>query len=280
MARTRREEPKRSPTLIPDEAIRLLRAQQEKGRALLSKRPITEDASDAWVNTTREVLLRALGEPPTSIDRFNNVAGVRSVFTGDEDEVEAYWEENRAKEITIKVAILDSCIEVLEIEASSSRPPKTPATKPSQASRDVFIVHGHDESLKEAVARFVSKLDLNPIILHEQPDKGRTVIEKFEQEQESAAFAIVLMTPDDIGADAQRSGDSKPRARQNVILEMGFFLGKLGRSRVCVLYDPSVEKPSDYEGVLYVSTKEDWKLKLIGELKAAGVQVDANRAFE
>ncbi|HET6332086.1 MAG TPA: nucleotide-binding protein, partial [Polyangiales bacterium] len=114
-------------------------------------------------------------------------------------------------------------------------PAAIPAIAPLPGTRRVFVVHGRDESAKEAVARFLAKLDLEPIILHEQPNQGRTVIEKFEGSAD-VDFAVVLLTPDDTGELADGSGEPKPRARQNVIFELGYFVGRLGRSRVCALH--------------------------------------------
>jgi len=144
------------------------------------------------------------------------------------------------------------------------------------ASRKVFVVHGHDEAVKEAVARFLTKLDLEPVILHEQPNMGRTIIEKFEAHA-NVGFAVVLLTPDD-ACGATRS-EQRKRARQNVVLELGYFMGKLGRLRVCALYVGGVELPSDVNGVLYVPYDEGggWRLKLAGEIRAAGIDVDLNR---
>ncbi len=145
-------------------------------------------------------------------------------------------------------------------------------------SRKVFLVHGHDEAVKFAVARFLEKLGLEPVILHEQPNKGQTVIEKFEANSD-VRFAVVLLTPDDEGR-ATTGKDLKPRARQNVILELGYFIGKLRRARVCALYKEGVELPSDIHGVIYVpyDGAGGWRFELAKELKAAGIDVDLNRA--
>jgi predicted nucleotide-binding protein len=146
------------------------------------------------------------------------------------------------------------------------------------SSRTVFVVHGHDEAVKQSVARFVEKLDLLPVILHEQPNKGRTVIEKFEAHSE-VGFAVVLLTPDDVGSVASAPGKSQPRARQNVILELGYFIGKLSRARVCALYVEGVELPSDIHGVVYVRYDDGgaWRIGLAKEINAAGIAVDMNR---
>lgn len=144
---------------------------------------------------------------------------------------------------------------------------------------NVFLVHGHDESAREGVARFLEKLKLEPIILHEQPNEGLTIIEKVERYAE-VAFAVVLLTPDDVGYPCEKETTLKKRARQNVILELGYFLRRLGRTRVAALLKDEVEKLSDYDGVEYVLMDKAgaWKLELARELKTAGLNIDLNDA--
>ena len=147
-----------------------------------------------------------------------------------------------------------------------------------QTNRQVFLVHGHDEAMKQTVARYLEKLDLDPIILHERPDKGRTIIQKFEDHAD-VAFAVVLLTPDDEGR-RRGTDQNELRARQNVILELGYFIGRLGRERVCALKGAGVIEPSDLHGVLYVPFDDGgaWKLVLARELRAAQIVVDLNLA--
>jgi predicted nucleotide-binding protein len=145
-------------------------------------------------------------------------------------------------------------------------------------SRDLFVVHGRNEACRETVARFLEKLNLKPVILHEQPNKGRTIIEKFV-DYSDVSFAVILLTADDRGGLASESfDDQRPRARQNVILELGFFLGRLGRDRVCTLYEEGVEIPSDYDGVVFVPFDKAgaWRMLLAREIKEAGLPVDMN----
>ena len=146
-------------------------------------------------------------------------------------------------------------------------------------TNSIFIVHGRDNEAKETIARFLEKLELNPVILHEQPDVGQTIIEKFERNAD-VGFAVVLLTPDDVGALASASEDLQPRARQNVVFELGYFVGKLGRSRVCAMVKGKVEIPTDYLGIVYIQLEGDeWKLGLVKELKEASFDVDANKAL-
>jgi predicted nucleotide-binding protein len=146
-------------------------------------------------------------------------------------------------------------------------------------SKKVFIVHGHNKSVLSEVARLLGQLKLEPIILHEQANRGQTIIEKFE-EHSDVDFAIVLMTADDKGAsnDEAQSGSLKSRARQNVVLELGYFFAKLSRARTCVLKEASVEEPSDILGVVYneIDTSGAWKFLVAKELKAAGYKIDMN----
>jgi predicted nucleotide-binding protein len=148
-------------------------------------------------------------------------------------------------------------------------------------SNKIFIVHGHDEGALNGLARFLEKLKLEVIILKEQPNQGRTIIEKYEASAAEVGFAVVLLTPDDVGSTAVVEGQNQ-RARQNVIFELGYFAGKLGRGRVCLLRKGNVEIPSDLFGVVYteMDPAEGWKQALVKELKAAKIDFDANRMWE
>jgi predicted nucleotide-binding protein len=146
-------------------------------------------------------------------------------------------------------------------------------------NREVFIVHGHNHEPMHEVARLLTQLKLTPIILSEQPNEGKTVIEKLERHS-SASFAVVLLTPDDMGyAKNENPSSEKPRARQNVILELGFFIGKLGRDRICALKKDDIEIPSDWHGVVYhtMDQGQGWQLKLAKELRCAGFEIDMNQ---
>lgn len=168
-------------------------------------------------------------------------------------------------------------------EATSPPPAKESAGRSSEASKRVFVVHGHDVALRESIVNLVQRLGLRAVVLQDTPNLGRTIVEKLEREGD-VAFAVVLLTPDDVGGPAPKTPDAQPtltsRARQNVILELGFFMGALGRSRVAVLHVGSLELPSDVYGVAYIPADRDWKLRLANELKAAGLPVDLNRAAD
>lgn len=168
-----------------------------------------------------------------------------------------------------------------EALAAPAEPEAAPAVDVVPAK--IFLVHGRDEAAKHAVARFLeTRVGLGVVILSERPNQGRSILTKFQEEAEGAAYAVILMTPDDVGQ--LRPGllpagvaptDPAPRPRQNVIFEMGFFIGQLGADRVCALVPPNVERPSDYDGIVYVpfDDQEGWQRKLVTELHAANVPV-------
>lgn len=150
-----------------------------------------------------------------------------------------------------------------------------PKAGASPLSRKVFVVHGHDEAPKLAVARFLERLGFEAIILHEQASRGMTIIEKIE-EHGDVGFAVILFTPDDLGGAV--SEQPRPRARQNVVLELGYFLGRLGRSRVLALKKGNIEIPSDFGGVVFepYDNGTGWHQRLGKELQAAGFDIDWN----
>ena len=162
-----------------------------------------------------------------------------------------------------------------EIEIAASIPVIIDRSKADITN--IFIVHGHNTAIQQSVARTIEKLGLIPIILHEQANAGKTVIEKFETHS-NVGFAIILLTDDDEGK-SKTEIDLKKRARQNVVLELGYFIGKLGRSKVLPLYSEGVELPSDIHGLLYVPLDKsgNWKFSIVKELKEAGYTVDANK---
>jgi predicted nucleotide-binding protein len=154
------------------------------------------------------------------------------------------------------------------------------------STNKVFVVHGHAADMKEAVARTLTTLGLDPIILHEQPSQGRTIIEKFE-DYSDVGFAVVLLSPDDMAYPAgveHKKAKPRPRARQNVVMELGFFSAKLGRNHVFTLYKTAdeFELPSDFQGIVYTpyDSGQSWRLSLTQELKAAKYDVDANKLLK
>ncbi|WP_330206209.1 nucleotide-binding protein [Pseudomonas sp. AM14(2022)] len=176
-------------------------------------------------------------------------------------------------------ALLGQAINALKADLEDLGPSLlAPAMKASSSagSSRVFLVHGHDEAVRETVARFLEKLGLQVIILHEQANSGRTIIEKIERNSD-VGMAVVLLTPDDVGCKA--GGQVEPRVRQNVLLELGYFIGALGRDKVCALRSGKVEIPTDFAGVVWTEMSGEWKTALARELKQAGYAIDWNKVM-
>lgn len=268
-----------------DEAKNVLHEQIGKGEELLARAQgisnsdqlnDVDSAYSKWSEYNREFLMQKF----TGISELRNYEGLPFAFVP----LGGYTHRERVgrlqSNIRGKVNKLDALMGRLNLIPSSAE--SSTAGKASSGNGplgdSVFIVHGHDEGAKQAVARMIERLGLDAIILDEQPQSGRTIIEKFEEHADEVGFAIVLLTPDDVGAKAGDEEDLKPRARQNVIFELGFFVGKLGRERVCPLYKQGVEIPSDYDGVGYVEMDENdgWQLKVAKELQSAELPVDLN----
>lgn len=147
------------------------------------------------------------------------------------------------------------------------------AESADRAPNRVFLVHGQNEAARTEVVSFLESLGLVGIVLHEQPNMGRHLLTKFIQEADLVTFAVVLMTDDDVGS--VKGGKAAPRARQNVILELGYFLAHLGQARVCALITSGLETPSDFDGIVYIRMDDEdrWKKELKRELVAAKMPV-------
>ena len=186
-----------------------------------------------------------------------------------------------AKSKASSLALIGQAIRSLEeqLAESSAVAPSNYASLRPVPTRKVFVVHGRDNETKNEVARFLSKIGLEEIILHERPNGGRHLLTKFQEESEGASFAVILMTPDDEGAIVGQP--AQKRARQNVVFELGFFVGKLGVGRVAALMKGDIEKPSDFDGVGYIllDAAGAWKSSLARELHHANVPFDPQKVF-
>ena len=199
------------------------------------------------------------------------------------------YNESWSSASTEMLNLLNTMLEELQILDSFEQSRALPQSNEVQKSKKIklstkiFVVHGHDGEMEQAVARTLGQLGLDPIILHEQPSQGRTIIEKFTDHSDVTS-AVVLFSPDDMAYPKRgSSNEAKLRARQNVVFELGFFIGKLGRERVFVLHreEKNFEMLSDYSGVVYISYNQSgsWRSDLIKELKACGYDVDANKLY-
>jgi predicted nucleotide-binding protein len=187
----------------------------------------------------------------------------------------------RNRAIALLEAETTSLREALQHEAPATAGPVRSASPGTgrPENTDIFVVHGHDGPAKTEVARVIERADLKAVILHEQANAGRTIIEKFEDHGGAVGFAVVVLTPDDFGGPSP--DQLRPRARQNVIGELFWFAGKLGRKRVCALKKGDIEMPSDIAGVGYTEMDERgaWKTELLKELDVAGYTVDWQNAL-
>lgn len=221
-------------------------------------------------------LLKHHSNPETKIAELQNIANVPDF----NDQHIDYSEHFSQVEKQYRTFLRN-----LKYEGRTKKPNPQPASNTEvpilQNKNDkVFLVHGHDSALKTEVARFIENQNIEVIILHEQANRGSTtIIEKIES-YSNVGFAIILYTPCDVGKSMQESdSDFKPRARQNVIFEHGYFTAKLGRSRVSALLKGSVEIPNDFSGVVYENYDQSgaWKFKLGNELHSAGYDIDFSK---
>ena len=204
--------------------------------------------------------------------------GGHSIYSTDAQD-QSNFQRGIEKSIVVITRLIGRIKERLEFAV----PSPLPIGGNTPAPGSVFVVHGRDSGTKETVARYLETLDPSPIVLREKPNEGRTIIEKSE-ESANVKFAVVLMTPDDVGCDRpafdQDTSNVRPRARQNAVIEMGFVVGRLGRENVCAIVRDVVEKPSDIDGMLCIPLDPAgaWRLVLAKEMKQAGLRIDLNRA--
>ena len=272
-----------------DEAKAKLQARIERGLDLKQRKVDTKEAFEAlandyskWDSFNSELLKRlfSVDELAKEYDYWGAMAiSMREPSLG-EKIAEVY------KDVDKKIHRLDSIIERLElIPLSSGAQGPPPAARDAALSQTrtkrVFVVHGRDEVAKTNLEVFLHEIGLEPIVHHRQADEGMTIIEKFEKHSD-VGYAFILLTPDDVAylaseddkPDAERSKEL--RARPNVIFEFGYFVGKLGRSRVCCLYTGNVALPSDVSGMIYKrydKSIEEVAYSVLKDLKASGYAV-------
>lgn len=178
-----------------------------------------------------------------------------------------------------KLRVLRSVDGRLDVYAAPSATPGKMMQAATDDEAPIFLVHGRNLERRETVRRFLETVTDRPIVvLADQPNRGQDLLGKLLSNAQEACFAVVLLTADDTGG---LSADQlAPRARQNVVFELGLFVALLGRDRVAALNDPSIEMPTDFSGVAYIPLSgESWQLELARELKAAGIEVSLDRAI-
>lgn len=235
-----------------------------------------ENKLDALTRRAGMIIRKIFGNDSKYLKDLSSIDFFPRIFPSTEEYYQKRWLSGKNQLLNLFKTMLE------ELKLFSTEDIKKESKINEKKSSDkIFLVHGHDEEMKQAVARTLEKLGLTAIILHEQPNKGRTTIEKFT-DYSDVGFAIVLLSPDDLGYERNENIENvKSRARQNVVFELGYFIGKLGREKVLALFKPEekFEIPTDYSGVLYVPYEQNgrWNFDLIKELKACGYAVDANK---
>ena len=235
---------------------------------------------DIWRKNTQRTIVLIFGENSPHATSLANLA-YRPPFVHS-GIPEHKYQQAYERGLEVAQGLIKSMITEIEEDLTELEPTLGHVTNfTGVGGRKAFIVHGRDQGARNAMARFVEKIDLEPVVLLEQARQGRTIIEKFESNA-NVSYAIVLLTADDIGSRQGDDGRMRPRPRQNVIFELGFFIGKLGRDRVCALTKGNPEIPSDYSGVVYIPMDEGdaWQSELVKELKSAGFNIDANKLYD
>ena len=241
------------------------------------------DIISAWGHSEIDDLLLEIGssslglarEPGSRRDRANTI--IRFAL----DNPEA----TTAEHSLLSAYLVRRAFGASTLTSDSTPPIATPETPPavitnappsraaSRSPNRVFVVHGQNDAARVSVVAYLRELALEPIVLHDQPNMGRHLLTKFIQEAELVTFAVVLMTDDDVGS--LRGRDLAPRARQNVILELGYFIAHLRMERVCALITPGLETPSDFDGIVYIRMDPEghWRRELTRELRAAEMPI-------
>lgn len=232
--------------------------------------------SRIWSEYNFEFLQQIFNRSDNEYMASYNKAGYS--FIGQMGEVENDPVQTKKNLIKYKLDNLRSLLSKSDLIKSDVKSTASPVKKPDFSKDEVFIVHGHDDLAKTKTARFIERLGLKPIILHEQSSSGQTIIEKIEK-YSNVGFGIVLYTPCDVGSVKGKEDELSNRARQNVVFEHGFLIGKIGRKNVCALVKDEVEVPNDISGVVYVKMDSDdaWNLRVAKELKSSGYNIDMNK---
>jgi predicted nucleotide-binding protein len=293
-----------------------LSIQKNKGERLLKSDFLSKEESQEWIRVAREIFIRAFGSNPEFIDSIVP-GGVQKAFEG--FKTASILEKERRKNISTVLDNIESLLEQLNEESSKSGAPQrdeiqepeeseqstedlTPAEEKvdlainleaaqmgiheragnmeKAGGRKVLIIHGQDEEKATAVADFLTKLDLDPILTYDQSSKGMNLIAEFETNPE-IVFAITLLTGDDFGYSHGKPEELKPRPTQNVIFDLGYLVGRMNQNLVCALHEEGLDLPSKYQGKVFIPFDADglWRLLIARNMKLAGVDIDLNKAI-
>ncbi len=241
-----------------------------------------EGAYSSWNDYNLELLKQSFSLPDNEYrESYNNAGvskGIRVSTIGGSGPSKSELIRKFISKLNKKIHALENLVQKIELLKASESDEIIQNKNENFNMSQVFIVHGHDDTTKNEVARFIENLGFTPIILHEQASSGRTIIEKIE-EYSNVGFGIVLYTPCDVGSKKGNESNLQNRARQNVVFEHGYLIGKIGRENVCALVKGDIETPNDISGVVYISLESEWKFSLAKEMKNSGYKVDMNLAI-
>lgn len=232
---------------------------------LKNKKSSSDSDFKAWKTDVQLCLSGLYGEKSIQLKNFNSRPFSQMVIVGNTD-----WHEPYVRDLETTKKEFERYIGDFEDESENAS-----AKKKRFANNKVFVVHGHDGELKEKVARRLEQLGIEAIILSEQANRGKTIIEKLEAYSD-VHVAIALFTQDDLGSAKDEKENEKYRARQNVVFEAGYFMGYLGRENTIIIVDENIEIPGDLAGMVY-TTKDNWEFEMLKELNAAGMKIDMNK---
>ncbi|KGJ49144.1 hypothetical protein KD33_10940 [Clostridium sp. NCR] len=228
---------------------------------------------NAWIKQAEIIISNVFPDDIRYVDNFKKIHYSLYCFTTSTSESE--FDDAYREGLDEAKVLIESYIENLAIFEDITDTEEM-AMESTVKSNKIFIVHGRDNESKLELARYLEKINLEPIILHEQVNRGKTIIEKIE-EYTDVNYGIVLYTACDIGGLNDGKNKLQERARQNVIFEHGLLIGKIGRNNVSALVKGNIEKPNDIAGVVYMDMNSgSWKIDLAKELKHAGYEIDFN----
>jgi predicted nucleotide-binding protein len=225
----------------------------------------------AWETRCNGIIVKLFGE---------NSAQDNAMKKAMETEVIEWAEDKFQIRRNSIIGTLKTSLEILEDDIFNELN-QNEASAPGKLSNKIFVVHGHDDAAKSSLEIFLTEIGLEPIVLHRQADEGQTIIEKFEKHSD-VGYAFILLTPDEIAylkseADKpEKDRQTEYRARPNVIFEFGYFVGRLGRPRVCCLYTGDVVLPTDVSGMIYKkfnNSVDEVAYSIIKDLKTAGYKL-------
>lgn len=254
------------------------------------KKATNYSQNELWRKHTKDFLnkLNISNDDMTSFDNLANsmiyATSHSSVDEGKYDSLKFFFKlllrkpldykrnsDSRPQPITVQPVFLPSQQNSQKFDPVRLLPTAKISDAPNKKKNKIFIVHGHDDQSKSTLDEMLKEMGFETIILHQKANEGKTIIEKLEKYADDVAYAFILLTPDDMGGRSKT--ELNPRARQNVILELGYFFGKLGRENVCCLHKSNIELPSDMHGILYIrfeNSPEECHRQILKELKNAG----------